>query len=134
MKGIGFLFKPAKKKEYKPIRTSNKLVEGICLKDEGIWKIEVPIDGDANLVLEFTPKSYDLHRKVVFAHERDTEGRYQMFIRNQEREIKHAPGLPSQYTPFCEGFIYNGYIVKYKGKLYFDMNTLVKRYSVYGRT
>lgn len=134
MKNIGFVFKPAKVKKEKPIRTSNSLVEGICLKDEGIWKIEVSIKDDANLVLEFTPNSYDLHRKVVFAHERDKEGRYQMFIRNQERDWKFAPGLNTQYTPFCEGFIYNGYIVRYKGKLYFDMNTLVRRYSAYART
>ena len=87
-----------------------------------------------NKYLEETDMIIGQPTKVVFAHERDKEGRYQMFIRNQDRDWKFAPGLNTQYTPFCEGFIYNGYIVRYKGKLYFDMNTLVRRYSAYART
>ena len=116
------------KSKNRPKRVSNSLYEGICFKDvDGTWKIHVAYDG-AMLSLPYTEDSYSLNRQVVFAHDKDVKGRSKMFIRF-EREYRFSPGLDSQYTPFCENCVYNGYIVKYNGKLYFDMNKYVGSYN-----
>lgn len=131
MKKLGFIFKLAKPKKVvnKPVRISNKLVEGICFKENGVWKIEVELDEGTNMCLEFTPASYSLRRKVVFAKEKPEHADFHMFIRNQDREWKHGPGLDTQYTPFAEHFVYKGYIVRIGDKRFFDMVDLVGRHG-----
>ena len=117
------------KKPNSPKRVSNRLHLGTCFRDtDGAFKAHVMYE-EALRVLPFTDDSYSLKGKeVVFSHNKDSKGRVQMFIR-REREYKYTPGLDTQYTPFCENYVYNGYIVKYNGKLYFKMNKLVGHYN-----
>lgn len=123
---VGLKFKlAAPKKEKKATRISNKLYEGVCYNDNGTWKIHVPYpDISSMLSLEFTEQSYSLKRRVVFHKNRDKLGRYHMVIR-LEREYLYSPGLDTQYTPFCDGFAYKGYVVKKNGKLMFDMKDII---------
>ena len=123
--GLRFKLAEPKKRNSKPVRVSNHIYNGVCFKEGEVWKIHVPYPDDTQMIaLEFTEKSYSLKRPVVFKHGRDKEGRYHMVVR-QEREYKYSPGLDTQYTPFCEDFVYKGYIVRIYDKLYFDMIDII---------
>lgn len=121
------LAKPKKHRVFRPKRISNKLYEGVCYKDDGVWKIHVPYpDSSSLLSLEFTEASYSLRREVVFYKTCDPKFKYHI-VHRREREWKYSPGLSDIYTPFCEDFIFKGYIVKINQKLYFDMISVVRR-------
>lgn len=122
-------FKPVVKIQ-KDTRVSNKLVEGLCILDNDVYKIHVNIgDGsyDSFRLLDFTDDSFNLaNRQVVFSKIKHKKFGREMIVR-RERTYKYSPGLPSQYQTICEGHIFNGYIVRSKGKLKFKMNRWVRR-------
>lgn len=74
----------------------------------------------AQLVLPLTDKSFDLKgREKVFSHTKGEYG-YICYIRNKDK-ANYFPGLSKQYTTVAPNWICSGWVVKVKGKLYFDL-------------
>lgn len=126
----GFSFKPVEKK--KKITTSNhnnkvsKKVYCICIEkspNEFVAHVDMKNDPDFSDILElpFSEKSYNLKGKeVVFTVNKDDKGKSIMLVRNK-RLANIFPGLPIQYTPFKNNYVYSGYVIKVKGNYYFDV-------------
>lgn len=127
MKKLGLRFVPAVKKESKPKRISNKVVEGYCIIDiDGSYKIHVDVDDKGKLLLPFTDDSFDTTgREIVFDIKPDKHGIKTMYIR-RDRELRIYPGVTK--TPIAENRRFSGYIVKHDGKLKFQL----KAYIGYG--
>lgn len=125
--GFAFVAKPPKKKTYDKRYTN--IAYCVCQLIDGKYVAAVNLKED-NQIMDFTPKSYDLkNRLIVFTKKLDKNGK-PISIYRSELEARHSPGIPRQYTPFCENYVYSGYIVKKDGKHYFDMKDLVGPYSV----
>lgn len=125
--GFAFVPKPPKKKVYDKRYTT--IAYCICKKIDGKYYAAVNLKED-NQIMEFTPKSYDLkNRLIVFSTKLDKNGK-PICIYRSELEARHSPGVPRQYTPFCDNHVYSGHIVKKDGKHYFDMKELMGPYSI----
>lgn len=124
---LKFALKPVpKKRETTGITKKGKITTGVCFKDiDDIFKIHVTIDGSSDRVLEFTPKSYDLKDKTyVFQKKPNKDGKYVCRVRS-ENSAKYAPGNPDVYTPFCQNWVYKGYVCTINDKTMFDVTDIV---------
>lgn len=125
--GFAFVPKPPKKTKYDKRYTA--IAYCVCQKIDGKYVAAVNLKED-NQIMEFTPKSYDLkNRLIVFSKKLDKNGK-PICIYRSETEARYSPGIPRQYTPFCENYVYSGYIVKKSGKHYFDMKEVIGPYSI----
>lgn len=78
----------------------------------------------AQLVLPLTDKSFELKgREKVFSHTKGKHG-YVCYLRNKDK-ANYFPGIPEQYTTVCPKWICSGWVVKVKGKLYFDLSEAI---------
>lgn len=78
----------------------------------------------SQLVLPLTDKSYELKgREKVFSRSKGEHG-YNCYIRNKEK-ANYFPGISKQYTTVAPNWICSGYIVRIKGKLYFDLSEAI---------
>lgn len=132
----GFQFVPKKPK--KRVATPHgkqlsKLVHCVCKRVDDDFVAVVLITNSkmrANKQeLPFTENSYNLtNRLTVFTKKLDKHGKPTCICRS-ESTAKYSPGLPDYYTPFCNNYIYSGYIVRKDGKYWFDMHECVGAYS-----
>lgn len=116
-------------------KLTTKLVRGICIKNNDIYKIRVDvkslkpniIDNSQPdlLVLEFTKDSYNLRGVItVFSKNKNEHGHYVRYIRNASY-CKFFPGSEETLVPFCPNWICSGYIVRQNGKLMFEFNDCI---------
>ena len=78
----------------------------------------------AQLVLPLTDKSFELKgREKVFSHSKGEHG-YVCYLRTKER-ANLFPGIPEQYTTVAPNWMCSGYVVRIKGKLYFDLGEAI---------
>lgn len=78
----------------------------------------------AQLVLPLTDKSFELKgREKVFSHTKEEHG-YVCYLRTKER-ANLFPGIPEQYTTVAPNWMCSGYVVRIKGKLYFDLGEAI---------
>lgn len=120
----GFQFVPKTKKPKINDKRCTNIVYCLCEQIDGKY-FAVINTGKEKTKLEFTPKSYELRNKlVVFTHKLD-RNKKPICIYRSELDARLSPGLPIQYTPFCNNQIYSGYIIKKEGKYYFDMKEYI---------
>lgn len=78
----------------------------------------------AQLVLPLTDKSFELKgREKVFSRLKGEHG-YVCYLRTKER-ANLFPGIPEQYTTVAPNWMCSGYVVRIKGKLYFDLGEAI---------
>ena len=116
--------KPKVNHEDKPVRVS-RLCLGVCVKEDGMFKIHIKTSREHNadiLSIPFTEESFNLKgRTTVFSVKKDRRKRYIRYLRDKMRSIIF-PGFPKQYCTVSEKEVCSGYIVRVKGKLYFELN------------
>lgn len=126
----GFQFVPKTRKTKIHDTKCTNMVYCLCKQVDRKYLAVINI-GKEKTELEFTPKSYNLKDKlVVFTHKLDKHKK-PICIYRSEMDARLNPGLPVQYTPFCNNQIYSGYIIKKEGKYYFDMKHYVGPLSNY---
>lgn len=124
----GFSFVPKTKKKSQIAKCTN-IVYCVCVRnDKGCYALINTTKGEKEI--DFTPRSYNLKdRLVVFTRKLDKNKKPIAVYRN-EFTAKYSPGIAAQYTPFNNGYIYSGYIVKRKETYYFDMKEVIGPYSI----
>lgn len=128
----GFTFKPAKKVTVRNYHKVSGKTYALCIQEEDIFYAHVKMkENDSRLCMPFSPRSYDLKGKtIVFSVNPDERGNIVTHIRS-EQKARHFPGLPTQYTPFRNNWIYSGYIVTIDGKKYFDVESTEGHFEQY---
>lgn len=120
---------PKKKVSYKPKKLT-KLVYCVCTKSEdGEFKANLRIISNSqrvtNISISFTLESYSCKNKIrVFTKKQDKNGKRDCYIRTPE-QAKLAPEKSRLYIPFCEDWVYSGYVVRIGKQLYFDINEAI---------
>lgn len=100
-------------KDYKRI---SRLCEATVVKVGNTYKAKVNLlnngcNSDCTIV-SFTPESYELKGKsICFSRFKNAAGNYIRYIRTLVT-CTHFPGNPNQLSPFKEGLIVSGYLVK----------------------
>lgn len=90
-------------------------------------KLEYP----DTLCIDFTENSYNLKGKLeVYTTHKDKRGNSMCIIRTETDSI-HFPGLPSQYTPFKNNYVYSGYVINVRGKLQFEIKEVLGNKNYY---
>lgn len=124
------LAEPKKKRRVTKGTILSKLVKCICvMSEDGEFKANLRIVSSSlrttNLLLPFTPGSYSCKGKErVFTKKLDKHGKRVCHIRN-DWQAKSAPVKSNLYIPFCENWVYEGYIVSIGGKRYFDIKRAI---------
>ena len=124
----GLVFRLAKPKTKRVSSSKSKLsllVYCTCIEYEGEFRAMIKIVSGkrrpTNRVLPFTPESYSCRGKErVFTKKKDKNGKRICYIRTPT-DAMIAPSKPILYTPFCEDWVYSGYIVRINGEQYFDI-------------
>ena len=120
------------KRESKSFIKVGRKCQAVVILDDKQWKARLttsPVEDeripDEFLVLPFTDSSLSLKGKThVFLKEKDKYGHYICVVRDKLTAKLH-PGLNIQYNVFHEGLLISGYIVKKKGKHYFEYEELI---------
>lgn len=112
------------------IKRVTKKLQGICFVENGVYKIHVTdpftttdddVEYPAQLLLEFTDKSYDLKGKMkVFVKQYHPEDKSICFCRTKDHATLF-PGLKSNYVPMCHNWVCSGYVVRDNKQLKFDL-------------
>ena len=119
------LAKPKKPKKNLGSKLSNK-VYCVCDKSEdGQFKAHLRIISNTQrittMVIHFTIKSYDLKGKEkVFTKQLNEYGKRTLIYRDKTRAMLSPSRCPN-LIPFCEGWVYSGYIVRIHNQMYFDI-------------
>ena len=129
---VGLTFKLAspKKKRVSKGKILTKKVYAVCtLSEEGEFKAILRIVSNTqritNIVVPFTLSSYDCKGKLrVFTKKKDEHGKRTCHIRTVE-QAKLAPSKSVLYTPFCEGWVYSGYLVQIRSQRYFEIKEAI---------
>lgn len=125
----GFQFVPKTKKRSQTTKCSN-IVHCICVKRaDGYYALINTTKGE--MEIDFTPKSHSLKDRLIVFTKKLDNNKKPIAIYRTEMHAKHSPGLPSQYTPFNNNYIFSGYIVKRKNIYYFDAKDCIGPYSVH---
>lgn len=130
----GFVFNPVenrhkKKNNSNGTRKSNKKFYCVCTQtspDEYIAVVKTKVNNIlSDITYSFSPRSYELKGKeIVFTKNAKLYGQIAC-IRRTKEVANSFPGLPEQYTPFRNNWIYSGYIIKLDGKEYFDITETI---------
>jgi hypothetical protein len=127
---LAFKLASPKKKRVSKGKILTKKVCCVCMMSEdGEFKANLRIIGDrqkvTNLLVPFTLNSYSCKNKErVFTKKKDNYGKRICHIRTVE-QAKLAPHKSNLYTPFCENWVYEGYLVKIKEQLYFEIKRAI---------
>lgn len=130
IKGLVFrLAKPKTKRTSIKGKTLTKLVYCVCVKSEDEFKANLRIVSKTqrvtNIVIPFTLASYDCTGKIrVFTKKLDKHGKRVCHIRTPD-QAAIAPKRSVLCTPFCEDWVYSGYIVQIRGQRYFDIKEAI---------
>lgn len=130
----GLSFKPVETKRtrvsYKPRRLS-KLIYAVCVKDKetGEHRAYIVINNNPHrtiLNISFSLDSYSLKGKErVFSKRIDPQTKKHICYIRTPREAAIAPTKSKLYTPFCENWVYSGYIVRIGKQNYFDIKEAI---------
>lgn len=103
-----------------------KKVMCVCTKSEdGEFKANLRIVSSTkkvtNLLIAFTASSHSCKGKErVFTKKFDKYGKRTCIIRT-DWQAKTAPHKSNLYIPFCEDWVYEGYVVRINGQLMFEI-------------
>ena len=132
---IGLSFKPVETKKktrntYKPHKLS-KLIYAVCSKDKssGEFRANIFIIGDPHrtiLNIPFSLDSYDLKGKEkVFSKRIDPQTKKHICFIRTPREAMLSGSKSRTVTPFCEGWVYSGYLVRIGKQNYFQIKEAI---------
>lgn len=132
---IGLSFKPVETKKkvrssYKPHKLS-KLIYAVCVKDKksGEYRANIVVVGDPHrtiLNLPFSLDSYSLKGKEkVFSIKLDKQTKKHICFIRSPREAILSGKKSRTVTPFCEDWVYSGYLVRIGKQNYFDIKEAI---------
>lgn len=132
---IGLSFKPVETKKRKTTSSKphklSKLIYAVCVKDKetGEYRANIVIVGDPHrtiLNIPFSLDSYSLKGKEkVFSIKLDKQTKKHICYIRTPREAILSGEKSRTVTPFCEDWVYSGYLVRI-GKLnYFQIKEAV---------
>ena len=132
---IGLSFKPVETKKRKTTSSKphklSKLIYAVCVKDNetGEYRANIVIVGDPHrtiLNIPFSLDSYNLKGKEkVFSIKLDKQTKKHICYIRTPRETILSGEKSRTVTPFCEDWVYSGYLVRI-GKLnYFQIKEAV---------
>ena len=130
LKDLAFKVAKPKPKRVERGEILTKKVYCTCVMSEGgEFKANLRIISEklkvTNLQIPFTIQSYNCKGKErVFTKKRDKYGKRVCHIRTVE-QAKIAPEKSLLYTPFCEDWVYDGYLVRIHGQLYFEIKNAI---------
>lgn len=125
-----FKIKICKKDPKKRVETTykkvTKLIKGIVFIDgDGKYKVHNVEGEDKNLVLEFTPESYNLKgRESIFTKCSKNFQKRTRIIRSKDHANVY-PGSTEIYVPFAPNWEINGYVVKNGVNMMFEFNDII---------
>lgn len=128
IKGLVFRLATPKRKRVVRGKPLTKKVYCVCVNDDG-FKAELRLVSKTqkvtNIRIPFTLASYSCNGKErVFTKKLDEHGKRICHIRNHEQAMV-APVKSRLYTPFCEDWVYEGYVVKIKSQMYFEIKNAI---------
>lgn len=129
---FNFTFKPVKtprKKVSTGIKRISKMTTGLVIIEHGDYKVRIFSNdystSSGDLVLEFTPDSYELKgRETIFTKVISEEIKVTRIIRTQLHSLSF-PGSNEKYVPFAPNWIVKGHIVEKDNKKYFEFSDIV---------
>ena len=132
---IRLSFKPVETKKktrntYKPHKLS-KLIYAVCSKDKssGEFRANIFIVGDPHrtiLNVPFSLDSYNLKGKEkVFSKSIDPKTKKHICFIRTPREAMLSSEKSRTVTPFCEGWVYSGYLVRIGKSNYFQIKEAI---------
>lgn len=132
---IGLSFKPVETKKRKTTSSKphklSKLIYAVCVKDKesGEYRANIVVVGDPHrtiLNIPFSLDSYSLKGKEkVFSIKLDKQTKKHICYIRTPREAILSGEKSRTVTPFCEDWVYSGYLVRI-GKLnYFQIKEAV---------
>ena len=125
LKGLVFNLAKPKPKRVSKGKILTKKIMCICVRSDNEFKANIRIIKDAkivNMIIPFTLSSYSCKGKErVFTKK---QGKRICHIRTPE-QAKLAPVKSNLYTPFCEDWVYDGYLVRIKSQLYFEIKNAI---------
>ena len=128
LKGLVFNLAKPKPKRVSKGKILTKKIMCICVMSDNEFKANIRIIKDAkivNMIIPFTLSSYSCKGKErVFTKKQDERGKRICHIRTPE-QAKLAPVKSNLYTPFCEDWVYDGYLVRIKSQLYFEIKNAI---------
>ena len=129
IKGLVFKLAKPKPKRVSKGKILTKRVYCICTKSgdefKAILRIISKTQRVTNIVIPFTLASYNCTGKErVFTKKLDEHGKRVCHIRTPD-QARIAPSKSILYTPFCEDWVYSGYLVQIKGQRYFDIKEAI---------
>lgn len=122
----GFAFVPKPPKKSQTTRCTN-MSYCVCVKrDNGYYAVLNTTKGEK--IVDFTPNSHNLKGKLIVFTKKLDEHNRPICVYRDEFTAKYGPGLPTQYTPFNNDYVYSGYVIKRKDVYYFDMKECIGPY------
>lgn len=132
---IGLSFKPVETKKRKATSVKphklSKLIYAVCVKDKktGEFRANIVIVGNPHrtiLNIPFSLDSYNLKGKVkVFSINLDKQTKKHICFIRTSREAILSGEKSKTVTPFCEDWVYSGYIVRIGKQNYFDIKEAI---------
>lgn len=129
---IGLSFKPVETKKkvrntYKPHKLS-KLIYAVCSRDDGAYRANIIVIGEHRIILNvpFSLDSYNLKGKEkVFSKSIDPQTKKHICFIRTPREAMLSGEKSRTVTPFCEGWVYSGYLVRIGKSNYFQIKEAI---------
>lgn len=132
---IGLSFKPVETKKRKITSSKphklSKLIYAVCVKDKetGEYRANIVIVGDPHrtiLNIPFSLDSYSLKGKEkVFSIKLDKQTKKHICYIRTPREAILSGEKSRTVTPFCEDWVYSGYLVRIGKNNYFQIKEAV---------
>ena len=132
---IGLSFKPVETKKRKTTSSKphklSKLIYAVCVKDKetGEYRANIVIVGDPHrtiLNIPFSLDSYSLKGKEkVFSIKLDKQTKKHICYIRTPREAILSGEKSRTVTPFCEDWVYSGYLVRIGKNNYFQIKEAV---------
>ena len=132
---IGLSFKPVETKKRKTTSSKphklSKLIYAVCVKDKetGEYRANIVIVGDPHrtiLNIPFSLDSYSLKGKEkVFSIKLDKQTKKHICYIRTPREAILSGEKSRTVTPFCEDWVYSGYLVRIGKNNYFQIKEAI---------
>lgn len=127
----GLTFKPIESKRtrssYKPRRLS-KLIYAVCVKDTDDFRAHIVVTGTHRSILSvpFDLESRSLKGKEkVFSKSIDKQTKKHICFIRTPWEALMSGKTSRTLTPFCEGWVYSGYLVRIGKSNYFQIKEAI---------
>ena len=125
-------FKPIETKKkvrssYKPHKLS-KLIYAVCSRNDGKYRANIIVVGDHRTIINvpFSLDSYNLKGKEkVFSKRIDPQTKKHICFIRSPREAILSCSKSRTVTPFCEDWVYSGYLVRIGKSNYFQIKEAI---------